>query len=89
MLQSTGVVAQAEYAASSQHSSAASLISRGLYDDLHSFAELEQRITNLGAENTKIVGDAFEIFVEALSCHTPEASGRYCVARRASAFGYS
>jgi predicted helicase len=31
----------------------------------HSFAELEQRITNLGAENTKIVGDAFEIFVEA------------------------
>jgi predicted helicase len=65
MLQSTGVVAQAEYAASSQHSSAASLIGRGLYDDLHSFAELEQRITNLGAENTKIVGDAFEIFVEA------------------------
>ena len=65
MLQSTGVVAQAECTASSQHSSAASLIGRGLYDDLHSFAELEQRITNLGAENTKIVGDAFEIFVEA------------------------
>jgi hypothetical protein len=55
----------AHHAVSSQHSSAASLISRGLYDDLHSFGELEQRITNLGAENTKIVGDAFEIFVEA------------------------
>jgi predicted helicase len=65
MLQSTGVVAQAEYDASSQHSSATSLIGRGLYHDLHSFAELEQRIAALGAENTKIVGDAFEIFVEA------------------------
>jgi superfamily II DNA or RNA helicase len=65
MLQTSGVAAQTHYAASSQHSSAASLISRGLYDDLHSFAELEQRISNLGAENTKIVGDAFEIFVEA------------------------
>jgi hypothetical protein len=50
---------------SSQHSSAVSLINRGVYDDLHSFTDLEQRISNLGAENTKIVGDAFEIFVEA------------------------
>jgi predicted helicase len=50
---------------SSKHASALSLISRGLYDDLRSFAELEQRISNLGDENTKIVGDAFEIFVEA------------------------
>jgi predicted helicase len=50
---------------SSKHASALSLISRGLYDDLRSFAQLEQRISNLGDENTKIVGDAFEIFVEA------------------------
>jgi superfamily II DNA or RNA helicase len=50
---------------SSKHSSAIALIKRGLYDNLHSFAELEQRISNLGEENTKIVGDAFEIFVEA------------------------
>jgi superfamily II DNA or RNA helicase len=35
-----------------------------LYDNLHSFAELEQRISALGDENTKIVGDAFEVFVE-------------------------
>jgi hypothetical protein len=48
----------------SKHANAGSLIKRGLYDDLHSFAELEQRISALGDENTKIVGDAFEVFVE-------------------------
>jgi predicted helicase len=50
---------------SSKHVNARLLIERGLYDDLHSFSELEQRITGLGAENTKIVGDALEVFVEA------------------------
>jgi predicted helicase len=49
---------------SSKHSNAGLLIRRGLYDNLRSFAELEQRITALGDENTKIVGDALEIFVE-------------------------
>ena len=48
----------------SKHANAGLLIRRGLYDDLHSFAELEQRISALGGENTKIVGDAFEVFVE-------------------------
>jgi predicted helicase len=48
----------------SRHANAGSLIKRGLYDDLHSFAELEQRINALGDENTKIVGDALEVFVE-------------------------
>jgi superfamily II DNA or RNA helicase len=48
----------------SKHVNAALLTQRGLYDDLHSFAELERRISNLGSENTKIVGDAFEVFVE-------------------------
>jgi predicted helicase len=48
----------------SKHANAGPLIRRGLYDDLHSFAELEQRISLLGDENTKIVGDAFEVFVE-------------------------
>ena len=43
---------------------AALLIRRGLYDNLHSFTELEQRISALGDENTKAVGDAFEVFVE-------------------------
>jgi hypothetical protein len=57
--------AHAQRALSSQHPSATSLINRGLYDDLHSFTELEHRISNLGTENTKSVGDAFEIFVEA------------------------
>jgi len=31
---------------------------------LHSFTELEQRISALGDENSKTVGDAFEVFVE-------------------------
>ena len=48
----------------SKHANAGSLIRRGLYDDLRSFSELEQRIGALGDENTKIVGDAFEVFVE-------------------------
>ena len=49
----------------SKHLNASQLIRRGLYDHLRSFAELEQRISALGNENTKIVGDAFEVFVEA------------------------
>src|SRR6202047_2723892 len=49
---------------SSKHANAGLLIRRGLYDNLHSFAELEQRITALGDENSKAVGDAFEVFVE-------------------------
>ena len=48
----------------SKHANAGSLIKRGLYDGLRSFAELEQRISALGDENTKIVGDALEVFVE-------------------------
>jgi hypothetical protein len=48
----------------SKHAYAELLIRRGLYNNLRSFAELEQRISVLGDENTKIVGDAFEVFVE-------------------------
>src|SRR5262249_23508960 len=48
----------------SKHASAGLLVRRGLYDGLRSFTELEQRISALGDENTKIVGDAFEVFVE-------------------------
>ena len=48
----------------SNHAYAGLLIRRGLYDGLHSFTELEQRISALGDENTKVVGDAFEVFVE-------------------------
>ena len=49
---------------SSKHANAGLLIRRGLYDDVHSFGELEQRISALGDESTKVVGDAFEVFVE-------------------------
>ena len=49
----------------SKHANAGSLIRRGFYDDLYSFSELERRIGALGDENTKIVGDAFEVFIEA------------------------
>jgi superfamily II DNA or RNA helicase len=48
----------------SSHANARLLIRSGLYDDLRSFAELEQRISALGDESTKVVGDAFEVFVE-------------------------
>jgi predicted helicase len=48
----------------SKHVNAKSLVQSGLYDDLKSFAELEQRISKLGSETTKVVGDAFEVFVE-------------------------
>jgi superfamily II DNA or RNA helicase len=48
----------------SKHVNAGLLIRRGLYDNLHSFAELEQRISALGDENSRAVGDAFEVFVE-------------------------
>ena len=48
----------------SKHANAGRLVQRGLYDNLRSFAELEQRISALGDQNTKIVGDAFEVFVE-------------------------
>ena len=48
----------------SKHANAGQLIRRGMYDNLLSFAELEQRISALGDENTKAVGDAFEVFVE-------------------------
>src|SRR5580700_2303170 len=48
----------------SKHARAGLLIPSGLYDNLHSFAELEQRISALGDENTKAVGDALEVFVE-------------------------
>src|SRR5215469_6897317 len=49
----------------SKHANAGRLVQRGLYDGLRSFTELEHRICALGDENTKIVGDALEIFVEA------------------------
>jgi superfamily II DNA or RNA helicase len=49
---------------SSKHANAGLLIRRGLYDNLRSFAELEQRISALGDEHSKVVGDALEVFVE-------------------------
>lgn len=49
----------------SQHPRASAMVASGLFDGIHSFAELETRISALGAdENTKAIGDAFEIFVE-------------------------
>ncbi len=48
----------------SKHVNCGQLIRRGLYDNLRSFAELENRISSLGDENSKVVGDAFEVFVE-------------------------
>jgi predicted helicase len=56
----------------SKLSTARSIISRGIFDELTSFTELEGRISALGDENTKILGDAFEIFVEAYLATQPK-----------------
>ena len=56
----------------SQLSTAASILSRGVFDGLTSFEELEQRVSRLGEENTKVLGDAFEIFVEAFLATQPK-----------------
>ena len=50
----------------SKLSTAPTIIARGVFDSVATFAQLEERISCLGEENTKILGDAFEIFVEAL-----------------------
>ena len=50
----------------STHSAAGVLVhQQRLFDKLSTFRELEQRIQGLHEENTKAVGDAFEIFIEA------------------------
>ncbi|WP_353200861.1 DEAD/DEAH box helicase family protein, partial [Sandarakinorhabdus sp.] len=49
----------------SQLDTSRSIIARGVFDGLQNFAHLEDRISALGIENTKISGDAFEIFIEA------------------------
>ena len=48
----------------SQLDTSRAIIARGVFDGLQSFAQLEERISALGIENTKILGDAFEIFIE-------------------------
>src|SRR6516165_5978089 len=64
----------------SKHANAGLLVRRGLYDNLRSFAELEQRISALGEENSKTVGDAFEVFVEGyLASATPGYRAKFSV----------
>jgi predicted helicase len=57
----------------SAHAAARDLINRGIFDDLDSFRVLEDRISALGDQNSKAVGDAFEIFVEAYLATQPIA----------------
>ena len=56
----------------SKLSTAPSIIARGVFDALSSFEELEQRVSRLGDENTKVLGDAFEVFVEAFLATQPK-----------------
>jgi len=55
----------------SKHFQSASLISKGIFDDLSSFRDLELRVSNLSEQNSKAQGDAFEIFVEAYLATQP------------------
>jgi predicted helicase len=57
----------------SRHSAAHDLINKRVFDDLSSFRVLEDRISALGDENSKAVGDALEIFVEAYLATQPIA----------------
>ena len=63
---------ESKIAMPSQLSTAASILSRGVFDGLTSFDELEHRISRLGEEITKVLGDAFEIFVEAFLATQPK-----------------
>ena len=55
----------------SKHSKATFLISQNIFDEIKSFREFEQRVSNLFNTNTKAQGDAFEIFVEAYLATQP------------------
>jgi superfamily II DNA or RNA helicase len=55
----------------SQHPEAKKLISQGIFDSIKSFREFEGRVSKLFEINTKILGDAFEIFVEAYLATQP------------------
>src|ERR1700682_5892710 len=57
----------------SHHPGARMLINKKVFDDLDSFRVLEDRISALGDENSKAVGDALEIFVEAYLATQPIA----------------
>ena len=55
----------------SRHPNASQVIARVFSDTPTSFAELETRISALGADSTKLLGDAFEVFVEAYLATQP------------------
>ena len=55
----------------SKHSQTPVLISQGVFDSINTFREFEQRVSALFATNTKVQGDAFEIFVEAYLATQP------------------
>ncbi|WP_445785030.1 Helicase associated domain protein [Sphingorhabdus sp.] len=48
----------------SQLDTSKAIIADGIFDGLQNFSQLEERISKLGDQNTKILGDAFEIFIE-------------------------
>jgi hypothetical protein len=49
------------------------LINKRVFDDLDSFRTFEDRVLALGDENSKLVGDALEVFVEAYLATQPIA----------------
>jgi len=48
----------------SQLDTSKAIIADGIFDGLQNFSQLEERISKLGDKNTKILGDAFEMFIE-------------------------
>lgn len=55
----------------SKHLQAPVLISQGIFNNIKSFQEFEQKVSDFFKTNTKIQGDIFEIFVEAYLATQP------------------
>jgi superfamily II DNA or RNA helicase/ribosomal protein L7Ae-like RNA K-turn-binding protein len=54
-----------------KHIQASNLIARGIFDGLKNFHEFEKKVSSLFELNTKVQGDAFEVFVEAYLATQP------------------
>lgn len=54
-----------------KHIQASNLIAKGIFDGLKNFHEFEKKVSSLFELNTKVQGDAFEVFVEAYLATQP------------------
>lgn len=55
----------------SKHSASSQLLDLCIFDSMESFSDFESRVSSLAIQNSKMQGDAFEIFVEAYIATQP------------------